>query len=504
MLEKKYRLNNCLIFFAIFSLALGSCQNQVIPAIPATEEVVTEPPLSSSSSPSSISNTNSFAPDTIQVLMDSGLVSQSTGNVIWEKDLLEFYEPEFGILSWYPIELASSNFIIYTEFTWDSEETAETACGVYFRDNNQGNSYTSLVRKNGDAFLWLSVNNNWQPSPAESYQNPVNSGNRDTNTLMVVAENENISLVINNTIAYQVTDFSLSEGDMGFVNGTAQAGNTCTFSNSWVWEIQKSPSSQAAEPPSAEEPIHDIYAGFTGDSEIPFLALHKDGEALGVTKEEGIVWTSPSQDSMVVFQNDKGLPKSAVVGDVVIRYGNYTSTTVDVTVFLPDGSHQVIRTQYSSDLKRLMAARYAPSDYSVMYVSPDSKLAQDQDVLNTLDNALFNMGVAQCVLDSIAASNLKLEKFLKKVAKSCTGPLISLRAKEGQAENMDVRYLQAAGVLYNTYGCFKYKFEDCVSVIVDSMQILRVKAVGEENEVAIPPADSSNPPKDNSKDNVYP
>jgi hypothetical protein len=327
MSQKLQIHKNFSILCMIFSILLSSCSPTTAPRVyptPTTKVVSISTP---------ISKKTSSRPNEIQNLFDQQLLSSLGGSIIWENPYLTLTETGLGVLSWQPLNVEVSNFVIYTEFTWDSDDTDETACGVSFRDNSKGDFYLSLVRKSGDGFLWLSLADQWQNSVSDSYINNVKKGNNEVNTLILIAEDEQITLIVNNSIYYQVMDSSLNSGSISFITGTAKASNTCSFRNSWIWEINKSaPVPQTSNPESTPvlqasnpESTHDIYAGFTGDSSIPVLVLHRDGEKLGISNEStsnetGVVWTSPEEESLVIYSGADGKPNKAVLGEYIVLY----------------------------------------------------------------------------------------------------------------------------------------------------------------------------------------
>lgn len=87
----------------------------------------------------------------------------------------------------------------------------------------------------------------------------------------------------------------------------------------------------------------------TSNPQVPVVAVHKDGTRLAVlagTGLEGVggaVLTLPDGQQITVFMDDAGRPARAVLGDVVVAFGNYTETTVDLAVIGPDGAVNTAR-----------------------------------------------------------------------------------------------------------------------------------------------------------------
>lgn len=86
----------------------------------------------------------------------------------------------------------------------------------------------------------------------------------------------------------------------------------------------------------------------TTDSKFPYIAVHKEGSCLLIEKGSdaevaGIVFFNNLNKGFYVKANANGLPSLAVVGDIVLVYENYTSTTVDIAVILPNKQIQIIK-----------------------------------------------------------------------------------------------------------------------------------------------------------------
>lgn len=100
---------------------------------------------------------------------------------------------------------------------------------------------------------------------------------------------------------------------------------------------------RAPEVTPTEEP-EGLYAGFTGEAEFPFFVAHKSGESVVLFHDpdtktmQGLVWTAPNQEPIIVYTGENGLPRAVVVGENILTYSNYTAETVDLTWYVPNGN----------------------------------------------------------------------------------------------------------------------------------------------------------------------
>jgi len=233
---------------------------------------------------------------------------------------------------------------------------------------------------------------------------------------------------------------------------------------------------------------HDIYAGFTGDSEIPFVALHRSGEKLATTHDpsvsprDGVIWSPRSGDSMVIDVNSHGLPETALVADYYVFYDYTSVSSPRVTVIAPSGARIRYQAQLSPSQSRRVAERL---DRPASETQGTAKLAaRRNDLLDTLDYALdtFDLGACGIRSSAAAANYIEFTSFFSTVTDACLGSFIDEKIKEGEASNMDVSGWQAAGMLVNTAGCLGNNPKDCLDAIVTAAKVLRVQKVGDPNE----------------------
>ena len=114
-------------------------------------------------------------------------------------------------------------------------------------------------------------------------------------------------------------------GGGGMSNGNIQRQTLPTEISMLEPTSTITPSLASAETLTAtNEPPHEIYAGFTENKAMPFIMIHQSGESLVVTQDNnsskitGVVWTSADGQSIVIYADSDGYPKSAV-GHYCIR-----------------------------------------------------------------------------------------------------------------------------------------------------------------------------------------
>jgi hypothetical protein len=235
-----------------------------------------------------------------------------------------------------------------------------------------------------------------------------------------------------------------------------------------------SPATQNIEPIS--EPSHDLYAGFTENSEIPFVILHNDGESVGLSLDNqsnisDVVWNSPTGETIVFNLDSSRRPNKAVVGDDIIYYTNYTNTTVDLIIIHPDGTQEYIRTKLSSHLNNKATNPNSPSYRFASYTTQD--YLPKLQIWGYIDEGLFALEIAACVGAAAGLTTVALPALLA-LGAVCYGPLIEEWIREGKAQNMDVGALEAIQDISNIGGCalktnIREAAKDCIDYIVGKM-----------------------------------
>ncbi len=86
---------------------------------------------------------------------------------------------------------------------------------------------------------------------------------------------------------------------------------------------------------------------------IAAIGAHENGEKLAVLAQKdatgtvtaltGVVWTGPNGEKVTVQLGNDGLPHTAVIGDTIAVFANWTETAVDVAIIPPNGQTTIAR-----------------------------------------------------------------------------------------------------------------------------------------------------------------
>lgn len=174
----------------------------------------------------------------IQNLASRNLLTTTSGAVIWQsKELILEYSGEGAIYQ--STESAPTDFVFFSSVMWDSPDTEFTACGFFFRSNNQNSNYASLLRRNGNALLWRMVPTGVERWLASEFIQGINKANNGTNKLILIVQGNRFVFLVNDTVVYYGTDNVYATGYVGIMTGAGPNGaNTCTFRDSWLWVIK--------------------------------------------------------------------------------------------------------------------------------------------------------------------------------------------------------------------------------------------------------------------------
>jgi hypothetical protein len=223
-----------------------------------------------------------------------------------------------------------------------------------------------------------------------------------------------------------------------------------------------------------DEPVHELYAGLTGDSEIPFLLVHQaSGENLGLIQENhsssptGVVWTSSNAESVVIYTDEYGVPTGGVVGDYILKYSNYTNRTVDVTVIYPNGTRDVFRTEYDTELINKLSTIFTPSYSEVAFSIANPSRTQQQDLWGYIKEGLFAISMFGCI-NAAKTPSPTIQSYLIKVGAICAGALVQEVINERRLENLDVGPLEIANLGIDVAGCFGKDKLSCLNAVVDA------------------------------------
>jgi hypothetical protein len=145
----------------------------------------------------------------------------------------------------------------------------------------------------------------------------------------------------------------------------------------------------------------------TRDPRFGAIAIHESGEKLvAITQADeqgnisdvlGASWTSPTGDSLFVFLGQDGLPARAVIEGIIALFSNYTDSTVDVAIILPDGTTQIKRALPvdAEDLLQLRQSRFSSEAGSPHLATIRSSYLELAAMLRI---AGFTISIASCVL----------------------------------------------------------------------------------------------------------
>lgn len=222
---------------------------------------------------------------------------------------------------------------------------------------------------------------------------------------------------------------------------------------------------------------HDLYAGFTNSDQVPFVVLHQNGEQLAVTQDSysgtktGIVWSSPTEDSIFIKADEKGRPTHAVLGEDVVRYSNYTDSTVDITVIDSNGSIQYFRVEYNSDFVRKIEARQNSLYFFAAYNTNNNFGPYQQDFWDYLDYGFIALGAVSC-----AGLFLTANPTLLALASTCGGLILDVVVKAAEITGVDIELvgaLDAESTLVDSLACATsaFNFGGCVEVVANVAEI---------------------------------
>lgn len=138
-----------------------------------------------------------------------------------------------------------ANFVFSTEVTW--EATGIVICGVIFRseaDLIEGDQYNfQFLRFSGlpawdieffkDGYFKNNITGDIRFSDA------INLDNGSTNRILLIVEGEKFTVYINGVRQGNFFDYSKQrlDGEFGFTASEDSGTSTCTFANTWIWEL---------------------------------------------------------------------------------------------------------------------------------------------------------------------------------------------------------------------------------------------------------------------------
>jgi hypothetical protein len=234
---------------------------------------------------------------------------------------------------------------------------------------------------------------------------------------------------------------------------------------------------QGPEPTNA--PKRDLYAGFTETKDIPFVILHPAGEKIGLIQEinssktTGAVWISSSGEAIVIYAEENELPTSAVVGEDIIQYSNYTDRTVDVTIIHQDGTRAEFQAELDTELLNKITAFNSPYYSLVSFAMPNPYETQPDNFIVLLKEALYIIGAAVCI------AAIEVEVAIPVLAVACAGHILETFIRVGKAVNLDVGDLETISGQLDILGCIHLRSaRDCLNAALSDIQ--RQKKVADE------------------------
>ena len=251
---------------------------------------------------------------------------------------------------------------------------------------------------------------------------------------------------------------------------------------------------------------HEIYAGFTDNSAVPFVMVHQSGESLAVMQDVnsmsiyGVVWTSPDGQSILIYADGNGLPVSAVVGDEVVYYSNYTSETVDVEIIHSDGFREAFTSRLNLDLLNMIMAAAPPTD-SLISFNPGATQPLQYDKWFAMKTGLYMYSAASCgasvgfaVSAGAVTGGVGALIGIPLMAYGCSGAILGTMIRAGNILNMDVTGLENLNTVINGIKCSTNPIEGlaaCASLIVNETE--RQEKIANEMIMANPGYSGSQP-----------
>jgi hypothetical protein len=142
-------------------------------------------------------------------------------------------------------DLIGKNFILKSDVTW--EASGLIMCNAIFRsepDLEKGEQYKfSYLRLSGLPAWEIGVyeNGRFKNSFTKThFSDAIDLDNRATNQVLIIAQDEQITLYINGVRQGRYYDYSRQrmEGVFGFSANQDSGEGSCNFENSWVWALE--------------------------------------------------------------------------------------------------------------------------------------------------------------------------------------------------------------------------------------------------------------------------
>ena len=266
---------------------------------------------------------------------------------------------------------------------------------------------------------------------------------------------------------------------------------SCNFAGA-IDTSDSPPTSKPTDLPApTNEPDFALYAGFTERKEIPFIILHPSGEKLGViqdvpsSRNTGVVWISSKGEATVIYTDENGLPITAVIGEDIIQYSNYTESTVDITIVTQDGNRESFQATLDTNLLKKITAFARPSAIPVAYSINNVNPPYQQDLgIAMMKFGLYAFGAAMCIGGIPATSVAPI--LIVYVAEACAGTILTTVTAVGGIF-FDVGWLETINHNLDIAGCMTGNPQDCASLAVTEMENEKKVADKKNSNIPAPP-----------------
>ncbi|MBL8161465.1 MAG: pre-peptidase C-terminal domain-containing protein [Anaerolineae bacterium] len=210
---------------------------------------------------------------------------------------------EDALIQWQSFDGTYTDFVAKTTIGWGPGAT-EDYCGFRFRGNDNTELYLAEIDRNGNVWFEYKIADEWQQALSGD-GSAVRVEQDATNEMVLVALGDTFTVYINGQNAAQFTEATYPDGLVSLMAGTYDESDEtfCTFTDSWVWSLERSPLGGSAAPQS-------IAYGETAQgsiSDAAFGALYtfsgQVGDTIGVRMDK----TSGDLDAFLILLDSNGL-----------------------------------------------------------------------------------------------------------------------------------------------------------------------------------------------------
>ena len=169
------------------------------------------------------------------------------GRLIWTyEDPIDVTVKEYNMSIYQSLDAPKTgNFILQTKITWNTT-SGLAGCGIFFRqeaEKEDGPANQFVLNRLLNAPGWYIAFNDlgqWQRNLTEYvYSNSIDDRNDATNIVALVVNGRNIYPYINGKKQRLVEDITLKDGLFALSASQESGVSTCTFSDTWIWAIDK-------------------------------------------------------------------------------------------------------------------------------------------------------------------------------------------------------------------------------------------------------------------------